>query len=201
MMHTRDRLKPQAARFAAVCLAGLLTALLTGCGGSAVPTTAVPAPAPAPETAATAPPSEPAVATSSNAPQTRRRICDPAPWDPADAPRYIMPARPPGPGGRVEQLPILLNSDEVQRRLGREYVRLAASFGANPPAGTAHFWILVQTSGELTEIELEASSGSESLDAAARRVVDAMEYRPAILGNCAVTAWIRLPVEFRMIRR
>ncbi len=128
-------------------------------------------------------------------------MCDPAPWDPDDAPRYFMPARPPGPGGTVEQLPMVLNSDEVQRRLGREYVRLARSFGASVPAGKAYFWMLVLPSGELTSIELDASSGSESLDAAARRVIDSMDYRPAILGNCAVTTWIRLPVEFRMIRR
>ena len=112
-----------------------------------------------------------------------------------------MPANPPGPGSRVDQLPILLNSREVSLRLGQQFMQVARGFGLNPPAGTARFWLFVDATGALSQIELEASSGTDALDAAGRRVVEEMKYRPAIVGDCAVSAWARVPVEFRMIRR
>ena len=112
-----------------------------------------------------------------------------------------MPANPPGPGSRVDQLPILLNSREVSLRLGQQFMQVARGFGLNPPAGTARFWLFVDATGALSQIELEASSGTDALDAAGRRVVEEMKYRPAIVGDCAVPAWARVPVEFRMIRR
>lgn len=88
--------------------------------------------------------------------------------------------------------------------------RFRAEYLSNPPPayprrarrdgieGTVTLKVLVTATGVPSEVKVETSSGSDSLDRAALNAVRAWQFVPARRAEEAVDAWIRVPVVFRL---
>jgi protein TonB len=68
----------------------------------------------------------------------------------------------------------------------------------NGEQGTVTLRVHVGTDGVPTVVELERSSGSSALDAAARESVKSWRFVPARRGDEKVAAWVIVPVVFRL---
>ena len=73
---------------------------------------------------------------------------------------------------------------EAERRVGRE--------------GTVHLRLLVNSAGAVERVAIARSSGRESFDEAARKAAEAWRFRPAYRGETPISAWVIVPVEFRL---
>ena len=62
--------------------------------------------------------------------------------------------------------------------------------------GTVILRVLVGTDGSAQEVEIETSSGSRSLDSAARDAVRHWTFRPGTRNGVAQSAWARVPIAF-----
>jgi protein TonB len=58
--------------------------------------------------------------------------------------------------------------------------------------------VLVARDGTVARVEVEQSSGSPHLDAAARETVKAWRFTPARRGGEAIESWMVVPVVFRL---
>lgn len=56
----------------------------------------------------------------------------------------------------------------------------------------------VTADGKADEVQLKTSSGSASLDRAARAAVETWRFVPARQGTKAVPAWVIVPVVFKL---
>lgn len=91
--------------------------------------------------------------------------------------------------------PRVLNPDQVRRVLEREYPATLRDAGLG---GTVQVLFHVDEDGAVVEARVDASSGFESLDAAALRVADATRFSPARNRDRVVAVWIRMPIVFRV---
>ena len=73
---------------------------------------------------------------------------------------------------------------ESARRKGRE--------------GTVLLRVLVDDKGRAKSVEINKSSGDDTLDRAAREAIERWRFIPAHYGEKAVESWIRIPVDFRL---
>ena len=64
--------------------------------------------------------------------------------------------------------------------------------------GTVMLRVLVNREGTAVQVELDKSSGSPHLDAAARETVKAWRFTPARRGAEAIESWVVVPVVFRL---
>jgi protein TonB len=64
--------------------------------------------------------------------------------------------------------------------------------------GTVILRVLVSREGAAVRVELDKSSGSPHLDAAARETVKAWRFTPARRGAEAIESWVVVPVVFRL---
>jgi protein TonB len=64
--------------------------------------------------------------------------------------------------------------------------------------GTVTLRVLVARDGTVARVEVEQSSGSPHLDAAARETVKAWRFTPARRGGEAIESWMVVPVVFRL---
>jgi protein TonB len=64
--------------------------------------------------------------------------------------------------------------------------------------GTVMLRVLVSRDGTAARVELDKSSGSPHLDAAARETVKAWRFTPARRGSEAIESWMVVPVVFRL---
>jgi protein TonB len=64
--------------------------------------------------------------------------------------------------------------------------------------GTVMLRVLVSRDGTTARVEIDKSSGSPHLDAAARETVKAWHFAPARRGAEAIESWIVVPVVFRL---
>jgi protein TonB len=88
-------------------------------------------------------------------------------------------------------------------RLGAAYLRAPpprypASARRKGEEGTVVLKVLVTTEGAASSVELEQSSGSSALDAAARDAVKGWLFAPARRGAEPVETWVLVPVVFRL---
>ena len=90
--------------------------------------------------------------------------------------------------------PQLQNRPVVERALLESYTPLIRE---QRIAGTVILWVLVDTAGRVRRAEIFQSSGADVLDRAATRVVNLMEFTPALNGERKVGAWIKLPIQFQ----
>ena len=58
--------------------------------------------------------------------------------------------------------------------------------------------VLVTADGAPARIEIESSSGSRLLDAAATEAVRGWRFQPARRGNQNIEDWARVPLRFRL---
>jgi periplasmic protein TonB len=64
--------------------------------------------------------------------------------------------------------------------------------------GTVMLRVMVRRDGLPTSVEIEKSSGSRNLDAAAREAVWGWRFVPATLGADPIESWVLVPVVFRL---
>jgi TonB family protein len=90
---------------------------------------------------------------------------------------------------RETVVPVLLDYDlyypDEARRQGME--------------GTVYVRVLVNRSGKAEEVVVAKSSGSYLLDSAAVRTAKTFTFSPAMMGDEALKAWVRVPIEFKFI--
>ena len=64
--------------------------------------------------------------------------------------------------------------------------------------GTVLLRVLVGTDGNVQQIEIDKSSGSRSLDNAARVAVAKWRFKPGMRGGAAYAAWALVPISFKL---
>jgi protein TonB len=64
--------------------------------------------------------------------------------------------------------------------------------------GTVMLRVLVSRDGTAARVQVDKSSGSPHLDAAARETVKAWRFKPARRGGEAIESWVVVPVVFRL---
>lgn len=96
---------------------------------------------------------------------------------------------------KVEVAPRLTNGDEVARLLEAEYPPLLRDAGIE---GAVRVWFRLDAAGKVVETRVDESSGHPSLDDAALRVADRMEFTPAMNRDRAVAVWVSIPITFRV---
>jgi protein TonB len=113
----------------------------------------------------------------------------------ADVPEPIaaLAAEPASPATATEA-PASFNAAYLQNPLPR-YPVAARRAGEQ---GTVILRVLVSREGAAVRVELDKSSGSPHLDAAARETVKAWRFTPARRGAETMESWIVVPVVFRL---
>jgi TonB family protein len=90
------------------------------------------------------------------------------------------------------------------RRLFPFVERLIGDAGYQGPkmaaavARTVVLRVLIGPDGGTVGVRIHRSSGAVLLDRAAVEAVERWAFRPAIVGGCAVPAWVEVPVQFRL---
>jgi len=113
---------------------------------------------------------------------------------PPVTPQPVAPAAPVAAPAPVPFTPPVFNADylhnpppaypPLSRRLGEE--------------GRVILRVLVNPSGRAGEVQIRTSSGHERLDEAARGTVRAWKFVPAKRGEEPVSAWVLIPISFRL---
>ena len=89
----------------------------------------------------------------------------------------------------------LINREEVARTARRLYPPHLRDAGIE---GTTLLWVRVGVDGSVAEVRVKESSGSEAFDAAALRVAQEMEFRPAMNLDQPVALWVQIPLQFQI---
>jgi protein TonB len=145
-------------------------------------------PAPAPQPRVTDP--TPAVAPAPTPPTTARPRDDVAP-----APAAASRATPTPP---TPERASLVPPDYRAAYLNNPPPAYPRSARRSGEQGTVTLRVFVGADGVPAAIELERSSGSSALDAAALESVKSWRFVPARRGADAVAAWVIVPVVFRL---
>ena len=64
--------------------------------------------------------------------------------------------------------------------------------------GTVRVWVLIDTTGTVTNVRVDQSSGHVELDRAASRVAGTFRFTPALSGDRKIEAWVAFPVSFQL---
>jgi periplasmic protein TonB len=113
----------------------------------------------------------------------------------ADLPELVAtPGTGPAAAPAVAVIPPSLDPAYLQNPLPR-YPASARRAGEQ---GTVMLRVLVSREGTAARVEVDKSSGSAHLDAAARETVKAWRFGPARRGGEAVESWMVVPVVFRL---
>jgi protein TonB len=107
--------------------------------------------------------------------------------------REAAASNTPGFAARTVE-PRLKNRAAVQRALTENYPPMLRERGVS---GTVSLWVLVDSTGRVQRSEIHASSGNALLDRAATRVVNVMQFAPAVKHDRNVSLWIQLPIQFK----
>ncbi|UVE19444.1 energy transducer TonB [Pseudomonas sp. LS44] len=117
----------------------------------------------------------------------------PKPVEPAPAAKEVAAPTPPPPAA-VPVTPPTANAGYL-RNPAPEYPSLAQRRGWE---GTVLLRVHVLANGKPSEIQLQTSSGRESLDEAAVRAVKRWSFVPAKRGDVAQDGWVSVPIDFRL---
>jgi len=91
--------------------------------------------------------------------------------------------------------PQLLNLQEVQRSLVREYPTVLRDSGIG---GTVTVWFFIDENGQVQDNRIDQSSGYEALDQAALNVASVYRFSPALNRENKVPVWVSLPITFQV---
>ena len=82
---------------------------------------------------------------------------------------------------------------------------MAAMTDAYPPllrdagiGGTVGVWFFIDEEGVVEDVRIHQSSGHTALDRAAVEVAGTYRFSPALNGDDRVSAWVQLPIVFRV---
>ena len=119
--------------------------------------------------------------------------------------QYSIEQMPPPPEAPVEEAsdrqtltpftvaPVIQNGPEVARLMQEYYPSRLLDAGIG---GAVLVWAYVDEEGRVGQVRVAETSGHDSLDAAALKVVDRIRFAPAINRDARVAVWIQLPLEF-----
>lgn len=91
-------------------------------------------------------------------------------------------------------MPRLLNPEDVDRAIAREYPRVQKGAGIG---GTTVVRLFVDEEGCVRHMIVKESSGNEGLDRAALRVLGVARFAPAINRDEKVGVWIEFPMTYK----
>lgn len=94
----------------------------------------------------------------------------------------------------VDIRPVLRNRDEMAALLEREYPPLLRDAGIG---GTTTVWFFLDTDGNVLKTEVHTSSGHQSLDDAAEKVGEHLEFSPAMNRDKPVRVWVTMNITFK----
>jgi protein TonB len=92
--------------------------------------------------------------------------------------------------------PQLLNADEIQRVLMREYPAVLRDAGIG---GAPVLWLYIGTDGTVQRTQVQETSGFEALDQAAANVASVMRFTPAQNRDQTVAVWVQIPIRFQVV--
>lgn len=119
-----------------------------------------------------------------------------------DNPIENLPPPPTTGGGDISDAPVftpydvkpeLRNRAAVSAALRRFYPPLLRDAGVG---GTVNVWFFIDEEGRVQNTRIQQSSGHKSLDDAALRVAELMEFSPALNRERRVKVWVALPITF-----
>jgi len=90
--------------------------------------------------------------------------------------------------------PDIKNREQVRWALEREYPQILRDAGLG---GTVRVWFFIDEAGNVVRTQIKESSGYASLDDAALKVADIIEFTPALNRDKRVPVWIALPITFQ----
>ena len=126
-------------------------------------------------------------ASVAEAPEEGEESAD-EPVPPADAEVPETPVFTP-----FTQKPEFVNADELIRAIANEYPPLLREAGIG---GTTALLLYVDEYGQVSNVHVAKGSGHTALDEAAVRAMETAEFKPALLREKNVPAWIEIPVTF-----
>jgi protein TonB len=91
--------------------------------------------------------------------------------------------------------PSILNRDEVQKALERNYPPLLRDAGIG---GTVKVYFFIDEHGKVIDHRIDQSSGHAQLDEAALKVADVMKFSPALNRDKKVPVWVSFPITFQV---
>lgn len=94
----------------------------------------------------------------------------------------------------VDVHPFIMNRDELQRALEREYPPFYRDAGIG---GTTRVWFFIDETGKVVKTRIHTSSGYKALDDAALKVSHLYEFSPAMNRDKRVPVWVSLDITFR----
>jgi protein TonB len=151
------------------------------------------------------PPERPAQAPEAQQPQREVPVLAlPAPQAPAENAFTVPPARKPAePSPAPAQKPQVASATSTPPAFNAAYLRnpapryplVSRRLGEQ---GTVLLRVLVTPDGLPARVDLEKTSGSVHLDAAAMEAVKGWSFTPARRGNEAIEGWVLVPIVFRL---
>ena len=91
--------------------------------------------------------------------------------------------------------PRILNVDEVQRAMVREYPALLRDAGIG---GTVRVWFFIDEEGRVGDRRIEQSSGHQALDDVALAVAEVYRFSAAMNRDARVPVWVVFPITFQV---
>lgn len=91
--------------------------------------------------------------------------------------------------------PELQNPGEVQERLQEVYPDSLKQAGVG---GTVILWLHVDQDGRVRESRVKESDGPEAFEGPAQKIVEAMDFSPALQGDQPTAVWLQQRVQFRV---
>lgn len=95
-----------------------------------------------------------------------------------------------------EVAPRLINQAEVEQAMISHYPPLLRDAGIG---GTTVLWFFIDENGRVAGTQLVRSSGFREMDAAAEKVAEIMEFKPAQNRDKIVPVWVQIPVVFEIL--
>jgi len=92
--------------------------------------------------------------------------------------------------------PQLLNAEEIQRVLMREYPAVLRDAGIG---GAPVLWLYIGTDGTVQRTQVQETSGFDALDQAAANVASVMRFTPAQNRDQTVAVWVQIPIRFQVV--
>jgi protein TonB len=93
--------------------------------------------------------------------------------------------------------PRILNVEEVQRAMVREYPALLRDAGIG---GTVTVWFFIDEEGRVRDRRIDRTSGHQALDDVALSVAGVYRFSAAMNRDARVPVWVSLPITFQVAR-
>jgi protein TonB len=93
--------------------------------------------------------------------------------------------------------PRILNVDEVQRAMVREYPALLRDGGIG---GTVRVYFFIDENGQVGDTRIDQSSGHAALDEVALSVAGVFRFSPALNRDRPTPVWVSFPITFQVAR-